>query len=91
MEQHPADAQGLGQAAGVLAAGAAVAHQQHTAQVVAALDRDAADGAGHGFDRNRQGALGHLFGRGARHQRRKAAAHRLQISRLIAAGAEHRR
>ena len=96
MEQHPPDCQRLRQPAGVLAAGTAVAHQQGTAQVVAALDRDAADGAGHRLDGDRQGAGRHLLRRDARRHRRhrrrqlrEALLHRRPVGRLIAIGAEH--
>ena len=58
MEQHPLHAEPLGQGAGVLAAGAAVAHQHGGADVVAALDRDASDRVGHPLDSDAAGALG---------------------------------
>ena len=58
MEQHPLHAEPLGQGAGVLAAGAAVAHEHGGADVVAALDRDASDRIGHPLKGDAAGALG---------------------------------
>ena len=58
MEQHPLHAEPLGQGAGVLAAGAAVAHQHGGADVLAALDRDAPDRVGHPLQGDAAGALG---------------------------------
>ena len=58
MEQHPLHAEPLGQGAGVLAAGAAVAHQHGGTDVVAALDRDAPDRVGHPLEGDAAGALG---------------------------------
>ena len=98
MEQHPRQAQQLGQPASVLAAGPAIAHQQRLAQVMAALDGDAAHRFRHRLDGDLQGSLGHPLGRDSRCQRRhggrqgsKAAPHGLAIGGLVSAGTKHRR
>ena len=82
----------------MLPAGAAVAHQQRLAQVVAALDRHAAQGTGHRLDRDLQRPLGHPLGRDAwRHRRHhgrqlgKGSLHGLTIGGLVGAGTEQRR
>ena len=97
VEQHPRHSQHLGQAAGMLTASPAVAHQQGLAQVVAALDRDAAQGFRHRFNGDLQGPCrqplradprchrGHL-----KRQLRKPSPHRFPISGLVALGAKHR-
>ena len=97
VEQHPPHSQHLSQAAGMLTASPAVAHQQGLAQVVAALDRDAAQGFRHRFNGDLQGPCrqplrtdprchrGHL-----KRQLRKPSPHRFPICGLVALGAKHR-
>ena len=62
MQQHPRQAQGLSQAADVLAAGAAVAAQHRIVDGVALLHRHPFDRLGHAGRGNGDGPLGHLFG-----------------------------
>ncbi len=64
VEEHALHPQHLGQAAGMLAARPAIAHQQGSAQIMAPFNRDATDRAGHRLDGDRQGTGRRLFGAG---------------------------
>jgi len=61
MEQHPAHPQAAGQGAGMLPARPAEAHQKGLANVMALLDRNAANRLRHAFHRHLQGAKSHLL------------------------------
>ena len=97
VEQHPRHTQHLGQAAGMLTASPAVAHQQGFSQVVAPLDRDTTQGFRHGFDSYLQGPSRHPLRTDPRDhpshrngQLSKPPPHGLVIGRLVALGAKHR-
>ena len=62
MQQHPRQTQGLGQAADVLAAGAAVAAKHRMIDGMALLHRHPFDRLGHAGRGNGDSPLGHLFG-----------------------------
>ncbi len=70
MHEDAAHAERVGDAAGVLAAGAAEALQRVARHVVAARDRDLLDRVGHAADGDVDEALGHLLGRARRAGRR---------------------
>jgi hypothetical protein len=89
-------AQGVGDVAGMLAAGATEAAQRVLGHVVAPLGGDLGDGVGHVLHRDLAEAVGHLFGRPVvaggipdlPGQGGEALAHHLAVQGLVAAGPE---
>jgi hypothetical protein len=99
MDEDARHAERVGDAAGVLAPGAAEALQRVAGDVIAARDRDLADGAGHRADGDVDEAFGELLGRArgagggldlGRH-RREALAHDRRVERLVAGRTEDAR
>ena len=99
VDQHPGHAEGVGDRAGVLAAGAAEAVEGVEGDVVAALHRDVLDGVGHVLDGDGEEAFRHLLraerlAGGGRHlcgQGGEPATHHLGVERLVGVGPEHLR
>src|SRR5579883_3278928 len=97
MDEHGRHAERVGDAAGMLAAGAAEAAQRVAGDVVAALNRDLLDGVGHVLDGDAQEAVGNLLeaaplaGRGfdTACELAELLAYDVRIQRLIAVRAEY--
>ena len=99
MDEDARHAERVGDAAGMLAAGAAEALQRVAGDVVAARDRDLLDRVGHVADGDVDEALGHLLGRARRagrlldlrRQRGELRADDGAVERFVAARPEHLR
>ena len=88
MDEHRLDAEGVGDEAGVLAAGAAEAVERVFGHVIAALDRNLLDGVGHVLDGDAEEAVGDLL-RGAAAadlggERGESGADGIGVERLVA-------
>ncbi len=92
VDQHGRDAEGVGDEAGMLAAGAAEAVEHVLGHVIAALDRNLLDGVGHVGDGDAQEAVGDLLRRTAVGdlfgKRAEAGTHGGIVERLVALLAE---
>ena len=92
MQQHAADAERVGDQAGMLPAGAAEGIHHVVGDVVAALHRDAQDRVRHVLDRDADEAVGHLRSLAAiadlGGKRGEAFAHDLGVERLVLRWAE---